>query len=143
MSGRQYAYQKPGLQKVLMSFVAALCLLFSSCIIKSQLKDLLGRQAAMALMTTATDNSKKAVSSHTLGCVVNTPAELWSVATDMTGLDTGLASGALTLFITSAFFVLLGGILLHDRGTRNGFYIDRKIALRALPLFLSHRRLLI
>lgn len=140
----QHLYQKTSIRKALMGFIAVLCLLLSSCLIKSQLKNLLDQDGHAAMMPRATNNSNKAIGKlHSNICVVSTPSELWSAAKDTLQSHLNISSDTTTLFVLSAFFIWLAALTFSALDARNRFYLGRSVRLATIPLFLSHRRLLI
>jgi len=137
-------HKKQAVRKVLMGLVAAVCLILSSCIIKSQLKSLLGQASSTAMSAKAAKESKKNITSfQTNACVIDAPANLWSADSASVLASFNGLSGGLTLFIASAFLLLLTGAVISRLSTRQVFYVNRNLRLAALPLFISHRRLLI
>ncbi|UAY55523.1 hypothetical protein [Arachidicoccus terrestris] len=139
----QHKYQKTGIRKALMGFIAVLCLLLSSCLIKSQLKNLLDQDGHAAIMSRAVNNTNNAIGKlHPNICVVRTPSELWSAARDTLRFHINISSDTATLFVLSAFFIWLAGAF-SELDASNRFYSGRSVRLATIPLFLSHRRLLI
>jgi len=147
---QSFSQQTP-LLRLLMGFIAVLCLLLSSCIIKSQLKRyLIGAEQSNAQLSHGNPaeaahkghpGQPSVTTTYNL-CQLHAPSAFLTAGAQMGQGFEPLSLKGITLFLSSAFLLLIGGRIapikishLHD----NGKFRE----LTTLPLFLRHRRLLI
>ena len=142
--------QKP-LHKILMGFIAILCLLLSSCVIKSQLKHYLAVGSESKILSSssnATKNSHKSNSRQSAmttafnNCQLHDPTTLLTDVAHISQQAQGPLWPVLPLLLSSTFSLLLADLPRLNTKIKL-LYIGKLMQLVQLPLFLRHRRLLI
>jgi hypothetical protein len=142
---------KKSLAKILMGFIALICLLLSSCVIKSQLKRYLGFSNESIFLLSSSNTTKKtnqsehqqtALTSTFNFCQLHAPSTLLSDGAHIGQGAQRLLGHGFTLFLSSTFLLLMAGLpspndLLKRQCSENW------PQPAAMPLFIRHRRLLI
>lgn len=141
MMKRSTGYPKKGFVRSFMVFMAILGLLLSSCIIKYNIKNLLGLQhSSEQSHNVAQPNGVLLNSANTANCLYNLPSE---ITTEIQQADFNSAGKILSAFVCSSFYFLLLGILSGGQKITNAAFRNNLRFACSIPIFLQNRKLII
>ncbi len=138
MTGSKISH-RTGFWRTLMSVIAILCVVLSSCVVKSNIKTLLGVKHPTEHSSGAfKQNGKLFLSANSTACLYEQPSE----ASIITNVDLQ-PSHAQSVFVHSVFYSFLSAFGIMSQADPLPSFHNRPAIIGDIPLFLSFRKLII